>query len=98
MLFSKEDKVLWLEDFRRSGKSPWAYAKENGLNPQTFIRWTKSETDAKTCFVEVPVKVTTAVPSMTEIIIEKGDLKIHIPLMINRDELRAIMEGLGVVL
>jgi hypothetical protein len=33
--------------------------------------------------------------NMPEILIEKGDVKIHIPLMTSRGELRAIMEGLG---
>jgi hypothetical protein len=30
-----------------------------------------------------------------EILIEKGDVKIHIPLSVSVGELRAVMEGLG---
>ena len=102
MNYSKEEKAMWLEDWRQSGKSAWAYAKENGLNLQTFKNWTKAE--AKQCFVEVPS--TPAVPARVlqpavqtrEILIEKGDVKIRIPLMIGRGELRAVIEGLGAAL
>ncbi|MDR0475857.1 MAG: hypothetical protein LBH43_19590 [Treponema sp.] len=96
MHFSKEEKEMWLEDWKQSGKSAWAYAKENGLNPQTFVKWSKSETEAKTCFVQVQTaQANTVVP---EILIEKGDVKIHIPLVARSVELRAIMEGLGAAL
>jgi hypothetical protein len=98
MHFSKEEKVLWLEDWRQSGKSAWTYAKENGLNPQTFIKWSKGETEAKTCFVQVQAQVSPTVSDIPEILIEKGDVKIHIPLVARSVELKAIMEGLGAVL
>jgi hypothetical protein len=85
-------------NWQQSGKSAWTYAKENGLNPQTFTKWTKAEPEAKTCFVEVPTQITRPAPDMPEILIEKGEVKIHIPLMISRGELRTIMEGLGAAL
>jgi len=44
MKFSEEEKAMWLEDWRRSGKKAWTYAKENGLIPQTFVGWTKAKT------------------------------------------------------
>ena len=94
--YSKEEKGMWLEDWRQSGKSAWAYAKENELTPQTFVKWTKTETEAKTCLVEVPAL--TIPPSLQfaqEILIEKGEIKIHIPLGAGRNELRAVMEELG---
>ena len=53
MRYSEEEKTMWLEDWRNSGKSAWAYAKENGLNQQTFIKWTKAGNEAKQNFVEV---------------------------------------------
>jgi len=42
MKYSKEEKAMWLENWRQSGKSAWVYAKENGLAPQTFTNWTKT--------------------------------------------------------
>ena len=101
MNYSKDEKAMWLDDWRQSGKSAWAYAKENGLNLQTFKNWTKAET--KQCFVEVPSNpvptlVLQSAAQMPEILIEKGDVKIRIPLTIGRCELRAVMEGLGATL
>ena len=98
MKFSEEEKEMWLEDWRGSGKKPWTYAKENGLNPQTFVKWIRSGTEAKPCFVEVPAQAMQPIVQVQEILIEKGGVKIHIPLVIGYGELRSIMEGLGAVL
>ena len=90
---------MWLEDWRQSGKSAWAYAKENGLNPQTFVRWARAEPEeknplgeARVNFVEVPTQVMAFPSRVQEILIEKGDVKIHIPL--GRGELLAVAERL----
>jgi len=98
MQYSEEEKAMWLEDWQQSGKSAWAYAKENGLNTQTFAKWTKPKTEAPKCFVEVPAQLVPPYCQSQEILIEKGDVKIHIPLALGRNELRAIMEGLGAAL
>ena len=99
MHYSKEEKTKWLEGWQKSGRSAWSYAKANGLNPQTFVRWTRNrEAEAKSCFVEVPMQVMTPVKNVSEILIEKGDVRIHIPLSAGCNELRAVMEGLGGVL
>ena len=93
--YSAEEKEMWLEDWRQSGVSAWAYAKANGLNPQTLANWTKAHAEAKMSFVEVPALVTPPPKQAPEILIERGDVKIHIPLELGRGELRAVMEGLG---
>ncbi|GHV66400.1 hypothetical protein AGMMS49928_01010 [Spirochaetia bacterium] len=98
MRISNEEKAMWLEDWKGSGKSACVYAKENGLNPQTFVRWTKPASEKQVSFVEVVPPAMPAPPYSPEILIEKGDVKIHIPLAINRSELRAVMEGLGCAL
>jgi transposase-like protein len=99
MKFSEEEKTMWLEDWRRSGKSAWAYAKENGLNPQTLVNWTKrAGADSAASFVEVPAVIMPSPQQAREILIEKGDVKIHIPLNLGRGELSAVTEWLGGVL
>ena len=99
MHYSKEEKEMWLDDWRQSGKSTWAYAKENGLNPQTFVKWSKNGTQSNTCLVEVPAQMLSQPLQLGhEILIEKGEVKIHIPLAMGRNELRAVMEGLGAAL
>ena len=97
--YSKEEKEMRLGDWRQSGKSAWSYAKANNLNPQTFVKWTKAETEAKTCLVEVPaLMMPPSLQFAQEILIEKGEIKIHIPLGMGCNELRAVMEGLGAAL
>ena len=95
MKYSKEEKTMWLEDWKQSGKSANAYAKENGLVPWTFNKWTKDEKEAETKkdFVEIRPKIKTRTQG-TAILIEKGDVKIHIPLGINDRELRTVIESL----
>ena len=102
MKINSEEKAMWLEDWRQSGKSAWAYAKENGLNPQTFAKWAKAVTGTKPGFVQIPMPV--IAPTMDaqaqapEILIEKGDVKIHIPMAVGNSGLRAVIESLGAAL
>jgi hypothetical protein len=98
MHYSEEEKAMWLEDWRQSGKSAYVYAKANGLVPWTFIRWTRTKTENKSRFVEIPGHVLKQTLSVPEILIEKGDVKIHIPLGIGSGELCMVMERLGVAL
>jgi len=94
MHFSNEEKTMWLEDWQQSGKDAWAYAKINGLNPQTFLNWVKRKSNNQPCLVEVPMKVVPPLPFSQDILIEKNDIKIHLPLSINCNELRTIFNAL----
>ena len=95
MKFSKEEKVRLLEGWRQSGKSISAYVRENGLVRWTFTKWLKAERDTKPCFVEIPAAVSAAWPGAPEILIEKGNLKIHLPLAVGDGGLCAVVESLG---
>ena len=97
MNFSKEEKAMWLADWKRSGKKAWTYAKENGMIPQTFCSWVKRETKNASGFVEIPAYKTTQTERAQEILVEKGGIKIHIPLSIWKECPGAIMEGLKAV-
>jgi len=99
MKYSKEEKTMWLEDWKQSGKSANAYAKENGLVPWTFNKWTKEEKEAETKkeFVELRPKTKTKTQTQTTtVIIEKGDIKIHFPHGISINDLSAVIESLQV--
>ena len=98
MQYSEEEKTLWLDDWQQSGKSAWAYAKENGLNPQTFGKWTKAKEESAHSFVELPTQVLPSPQYNREILIEKGDVKIHIPVFLSSVELRTVLDSLGRVL
>ena len=94
--YSKEEKNMWLEDWKQSGKGAWLYAKENGLVPQTFVNWTKrGEKESKESFVEVTGAMFQTSGRTGEILIEKGDMRIHIPLEPVLNELHAVISRLG---
>ena len=98
MKFSKEEKGMWLEDWRKSGKGAWAYAKENGIIPQTFCRWVKQEGKIAYGFVEIPKRKKPRLEASQEILIEKGEIKVHIPLSAWAEGAGSILEGLKAVL
>jgi hypothetical protein len=89
--YSKEEKAKRLENWKQSGKSPWAYAKENGINPQTFTKWTKKQEGPG--FVRIPSTARPGIPG--EIPIEKGEIKIHLPAHITAQELYGVVKSLG---
>jgi len=94
--FSKEEKAMWLEDWQQSGKNAWTYARENGLVPQTFFNWTNNrKKEAKQFLEEVPKQVIQSTCHIQEILIEKGDTKIHIPLEPVLNELHKVIVRLG---
>ena len=94
MKINKEERAMWLEDWRRSGKKAWTYAKENGLVPQTFIGWVKREKKNTTGFVEIPERIKSKLEQLPEIRIEKGDIKFYIPLSVWVESSKAVIEGL----
>jgi len=98
MKMSKEEKAMWLEDWRQSGKSAWSYAKENGIIPQTFCGWVKREAKRASGFVEIPVSKKPRLETPQEILIERGEIKIHIPLSVWIEYPAAVMDGLRVIL
>ena len=96
MSFSNEEKNMWLEDWKQSGKKAWAYAKENGLIPQTFCGWVKRAEGKKTTgFVEIPKQVMWPIVQSQQMVIETEGLKVHIPLTICAEELQTILAALG---
>jgi len=94
--YSTEEKAMWVEDWQQSGKNAWTYAKENGLIPQTFKNWIKPrEKETKQSLVEVPIEVLQPPRLMQEMLIEKGDMRIHIPLEPVLNELHKVIAKLG---
>jgi transposase-like protein len=91
--YSQEEKAKWVEEWKGSGITAWTYAKENGFNPQTFNQWTKKE-DEKHKFVEITGQIKKEAPNRAEILIEKGNIKIHVPLTAGMDGLKAVIQTL----
>ena len=95
MHYSKEEKAMWLEDWKQSGKSAWTYARENGLKPQTFTNWAKPRRKNKQTLVEIPAEAIQPMRYAQEILIEKGEVRIHIPLEPVLGELYTIIKRIG---
>jgi transposase-like protein len=95
MNYSREERAKLLEGWRRSGKSISASVREKGLVRWTFTKWLKAERDERTGFVEVTAAAEKQTTQAPQILIEKGDVKIHIPLGTGRAEISAVMEWLG---
>ena len=96
MSFSREEKAMFLEDWKRSGKRAWTYAKENGLIPQTFCSWVKRAEGKKTTgFIEVSKQLIQPIDESHRMIIETGQIKIHIPLTVCSAELQTIISVIG---
>jgi hypothetical protein len=91
---SEEEKEMWVEDWRGSGKSLSIYAKANGLNVQTLRNWAAEPVTAVD-FVEILPPVQEKRTRIPEILIEKGEIKIHLPLDINRNDLKTVIQSLG---
>jgi hypothetical protein len=95
MTYSKDEKAMWIEDWQKSGKKAWTYAKENGLIPQTFAAWTKRLKEKPTGFVEIKSKINPRL-EQSEILIEKEDLRIHLPVGMNSRDIILVIESLRV--
>ena len=94
--YSAEERAMWLDDWHQSGKNAWAYARENGLVPQTFINWANpGKKEGKQSLVEVPKQVVQSSLNLQEILIERGDMRIHIPLEPVLNELHKVIARLG---
>jgi hypothetical protein len=71
MKYSREEKAKRLEDWKQSGKSPWVYAKENGIKLQAFTKWTKKQ--ERPGVVQIPSASRPGIPGTPDkILIEKG--------------------------
>jgi transposase-like protein len=93
--YSTEEKTKWLESWKASGKGAWEYAREIGVAGQTFSKWVKKQESGEKQFVEIrPERIACC---GGEIVVEKGDIKVRLPLGMSGKEIRAVMEGTGML-
>jgi transposase-like protein len=93
--YSAEEKTKWLEQWKASGKGVWEYAREIGVKGQTFSKWVKKQKGGGKKFVEIKSAGIDLCPG--EIVVETGNIKVHLPLGMSGKEIRAVMEGTGVL-
>jgi transposase-like protein len=90
-----DEKKALITEWRGTGKTAAEYCRIKGIKPTTFYGWIKNEKKNKLQkFVEIsktlePVK-------KDEIILEKGDVKIHIPVSLIESELKQILKAFNI--
>jgi transposase-like protein len=106
MKYSKEEKEWLVEEWGKSGKSKCAFAKELGLNVQTLINWTKGR-ETGHGFIEISGKIEKEAidsekvlisagntPIIREMVVERGDITIRLPLGVTQAELAFVIQAL----
>jgi hypothetical protein len=91
--YSTEEKAALLERWKVSGKVAWVFAQENGIKGQTFSKWVKRQEGGGKRFIEI--RPAGFACRRGEIVIEKGDIKVHLPFGMSGKEIRVVMEGAG---
>jgi transposase-like protein len=106
--YSVEEKAKFIAEWEKSGKSRRAFSLERGLKEQTFGKWVREEPEEGLQFVEVgrrrkksaeqvPAKAVSG-PRLTavhEMVVEKGDIKIRLPLGVSETGLARVIRALG---
>jgi transposase-like protein len=102
---SEEEKAWLVEEWERSGKSRGAFARELGLNVQTFTNWTRKRAGGQG-FVELaaPTEQGRAGTALVaageaqicrELAVERGGVTIRLPCGATRAELAVALQALG---
>ena len=86
---SAEEKKRLIEQWKESGKSRWTFAKEQGIGAQTLYKWTASAKEPSG-FVELRTGNKPVFLNNREMILERGETRIRIPLEMSEREMNAV--------
>lgn len=91
-----EEKKGLIAEWKMSGKSAIKFCSEKGIKPTTFYGWIKKEKKNRSSkFIEISKKPL-SIKTDGIIIIEKGDVKIHIPIELEKSVLVKIFKALEI--
>jgi hypothetical protein len=97
--YSEADKKWLIEEWEKSGKSKWAFAKDLGLNYQALNKWTRPPVPSAG-FVEVSKKLgdmaEPPLKSVSGIIVEQGSIRVHLPEGVTYNDLTLVVQALRV--
>ncbi len=96
--YSDSERQVFLQEWKKSGKSIQKYCRENNIRPTTFYGWTKSRKGTlkkESQFIEI--KSAAVLTHSRNIILEKNDLKIHIPSDMTMNDLKPLFKILGII-
>jgi type III secretory pathway component EscR len=87
-IYTEKERYEHIEKWKAEDLSKAAYAKSTGIHPTTFYKWTRGQENEKQCFVEVHGEKISN--SIQEIVIEKDNLIIRVPVSLSIKELQSI--------
>lgn len=96
--YSQADKAWLVEEWEKSGKSKYAFAKELGLSCQTFSAWTREPEEAQD-FVEAGGNLEAAeaggdVRTGCALVVEHGPFRVHLPAGVTAQDLVVVVQAL----
>jgi len=90
--YTEQEKQKHLEDWKCGTLSKAAYAKSVGIQPTTFYAWSRGTDNGIKDFVEVKQKILAA--TQPEIVIEKGNAIIRVPMTADKNDLQTFFDVL----
>jgi hypothetical protein len=92
-IFTQAEQQEHLENWKNGGLSKAAYAKSVRIHPTTFYTWTRSKKDKRSQgLVEINKK--SIQNTNQDIVIEKGNITIRVPLSADAKELQTVFSAL----
>ena len=92
--YTERERQEHIENWKKSNLAKTAYAKSAGIFPTTFYNWVKEKTrKKKQGFVEINKRLVAR--SGQDIVIEKGDITVRIPLPTGANELQTVFSALA---
>jgi transposase-like protein len=96
--YSEEDKAWLVQEWEKSGKSRWAFARELGLHYQTFRKWTSEPADRQN-FVEIGKKLEEEAAEAGQrtgcaLVVEHGAFLVHLPAGSTPQDLAVVVQAL----
>jgi transposase-like protein len=92
--FTAEERVSHVRAWKESGLGKAKYAAGAGIRPMTFYNWVREPgTRGAGGFVEIRNRP--VLNGSEELVIEKGGIKIHLPLTAGINELGKVLRTLG---
>ena len=92
-IYTEAERREHVENWKNGAMSKSGYAKSAGIFPTTFYHWTKEKPEGKNQgFIEINKRVISKAEG--DIVIEKGNLTIRVPLSTGSKEIKTIVAAL----
>ena len=90
--YSRAEKEALTAEWQKTGTNRTAFARRHGINIQTFMNWTKGNKAGEQKFVQLALPCKSKEDG--QIIIEKGNMRILLPLQTESEVLCRIFRSM----